>query len=143
MTKKPCDITKRDYSQSSVEECKLFGGANYPQDNDQRLRVVTGMKNIALPKTLKKLMESKKISLRKLAKETGINQSTISGYLSSTKKTYDPVHLGTLSEFFSVSIDYLLFGKEKTSFGSLKTKKLFSRVVKLTIEDFDDDEEAK
>ncbi|OQW47932.1 MAG: hypothetical protein A4S09_14135 [Proteobacteria bacterium SG_bin7] len=136
-----------DASQSSVDALGLIGGANYPQYNKEPSRIDGEMKTIALPKTLKHLMSDKGISLRKLAKQTGISQSTISGYLSGSRRTYDPQHLGTLADFFSVSVDYLLFQKQiKTNLNNLPAKKLFSKVVRLTIEDFEelnDGEEEK
>jgi transcriptional regulator with XRE-family HTH domain len=131
--------TASDQGQSSEIDSNLITGANYPQKNAESLRIDNNMKAITLPKNSKLLMSDKGLSLRKLAKQTGIGQSTISGYLSENKKAYDPVHLGTLSDFFNVSVDYLLFGKvAKIDFGTMTTKKLFSKIVRLTIEDIED-----
>ncbi len=128
-----------DSSQSSADEHNVIGGVNYPSNNNESLRIDGVMKTIALPKTLKKLMSDAGISLRKLAKESGISQSTLSGYLSGSKKTYDPQHLGTLADYFGVSVDYLLFGKKAhINLKSMPSKKLFSKIVRLTIEDFED-----
>lgn len=136
-----------DPSQSSADKHGVIGGVNYPSNKDESLRIDGVMKTIALPKTLKKLMSDQGISLRRLAKETRISQSTLSGYMNGSKKTYDPQHLGTLADHFGVSVDYLLFGK-KANFNlkSIPSKKLFSKIVRLTIEDFedlDDDREEK
>lgn len=130
--------TNADASQSSADTRGVIGGVNYPSKKDESLRIDGDMKTIALPKTLKKLMSDVGISLRKLAKETGISQSTLSGYLSGSKKTYDPQHLGTLADHFGVSVDYLLFGKKaQFNLKSMPSKKLFSKIVRLTIEDFE------
>lgn len=58
---------------------------------------------------LNKLMKAKGISAYKLSKETGIPQTTISSW--NENKLPNGNNLVKLVQFFEVSADYLLFGK--------------------------------
>ena len=62
-------------------------------------------------KTLKNLRESREITQEELAKKLRVSRPTIAGY--ETKHREPDFHkLLLLSEFFEVSVDYLLTGKE-------------------------------
>ena len=67
-------------------------------------------KKARLNKILQDLLTLRQISSTDLARFTGIPKSTISTYLASAKSSYNPNHLSELSEYFNVSVDYLLFG---------------------------------
>ena len=56
---------------------------------------------------LKRLMESRAISARKLATETGMNRSTLSSILSGTNESPRDKTLEPLAKFFSVSLGQL------------------------------------
>ena len=93
------------------------------------------MKTVLLPKILKKLMQDKNLSVRQLAKDCKLPVSTISSYLSGKKSSYSPEHLECLADFFGVSIDYLLFGKNpNASLNSVFTEPVFNGWLKVTVE---------
>jgi hypothetical protein len=93
---------------------------------------------------LKKLLEAKGESARKAAKGCGVPLSTFTGYLKPGRKQVDPTHLISISKYFKVSVDSLLGLEQKSpKLDGLPTKKLFSRWVKLTIEDIAEIEEEK
>jgi hypothetical protein len=74
----------------------------------------------------------------------GIPLSTLSGYLKPEKHQVDINHLIAIASHYEVSIDYLVSGKnENVQFKGLQTKKLFSRWVKLTIEDVAGEDEKE
>lgn len=68
-------------------------------------------RNYCFPKVLKKLMKERKTNMRRLADATGIGESTISDWIHRDISP-SAVSLMTLSDYFNVSIDYLLFGEE-------------------------------
>lgn len=65
------------------------------------------MREIIAHKRIKELREEKGLSQLQLAKETGITQSNISRYEAGISIPTSP-NLIILSEYFKVSIDYLL-----------------------------------
>lgn len=93
---------------------------------------------IKIDTILKDLLIQRKLSARKASTACGIPMSTFSGYLKPNRSQLDPEHLLSLSRFFKVSVDYLLTGKDSTNkLMGLPAKTIFSRVVKLTIEEID------
>lgn len=92
---------------------------------------------IVFNQTLKNLMQSSGMNVKGLSRESGIPQSTISSYIGAVKASYDPSHLHSLSELFGVSIEFLLFGKERENhkaLNALLTEKVFSGYLKVNIE---------
>ena len=65
-------------------------------------------------KTLKNLREVKDITQDELAKQLKVSRPTIAGYETKHRQP-DFDKLLMLSEFFQVSVDYLLTGKESNS----------------------------
>ncbi|MEE0059873.1 MAG: helix-turn-helix transcriptional regulator [Acutalibacteraceae bacterium] len=57
---------------------------------------------------LKELREKKGITQLKMAMDLNMNQNTISRYENGTRQA-DYVALITISDYFNVSIDYILF----------------------------------
>ena len=101
------------------------------------MMIVKRKSNVQFNLVLKKLMESKKVGVKELSKTSGIPQSTLSSYLHGVKASYDPTHLQTLSAVFSVSLEFLLFGREKnpvSALNSLLTEQVFSGYLKVNIE---------
>lgn len=93
------------------------------------------MGNLKLDVTLKRLMEEKNIKgVRQLSRDTGIPQATLSGFLNggSFKK---PGHILTLARFFSVSMEYLLFGEDKRepTLAEIATEELFEGWLHITV----------
>ncbi len=79
-------------------------------------------------------------SARKAAKACGVPLSTFNGYLKPDRHQIDPNHLLAMARHFNVSLDYLLSGREPSQrIEGLPTKRLFSRWVKLTIEEIADE----
>ena len=107
-----------------------------PGDN----RPIDDMK---LHQVLKKLMLKNKDSARSAARSCGVPLSTFNSYLKP-KKQIDPAHVIAIANYYSVTVDYLLTGKKPRdeTFKSIPTKKLFSRWVKLTIEDLADEDDS-
>lgn len=93
-------------------------------------------KKVTLSKNLKHLMEREKVSATKLGKVCSIPKSTISSYLSGKKASYSPEHLAALSDYFSVSTDYLLFGEsaDVEALNSLPVEGVFEGWLKVKIE---------
>jgi transcriptional regulator with XRE-family HTH domain len=91
-----------------------------------------------LNEQLKLLLEDRKLSLRQLSKLSKVPISTLSGYLKADRAQLDPTHLLAIAKALDVTVDYLLTGKgRKVRIENVPTKKLFSRWVKLTIEEID------
>ena len=97
---------------------------------------MTLMSNTSLSNNLKALMEDHRVSSTALSKSTKIPKSTISTYLSGKKAAYSPDHLYSLSQFFSVTVDYLLYGVDSdfALLNTLKTQGLFEGWLKVKIE---------
>lgn len=85
---------------------------------------------------LRELLKKKGQSARKAAKACGVPLSTFNGYLKPDRHQIDPNHMLAMAQYFGVSLDYLLSGREPgRNIDGLPTKRLFSRWVKLTIEE--------
>ncbi|MBL7670756.1 MAG: helix-turn-helix transcriptional regulator [Bdellovibrionaceae bacterium] len=115
------------------------GFMNPPPENLNETRSIAGMK---LHSILKSLMEKNGESARAAAKACKIPLSTFTGYLKPDKKQIDPGHLLAIAKHYGVSIDYLFGYQQSMKFDKLPTKKLFSKWVKLTIEDIADDNDS-
>lgn len=118
----------------------MTGFVNPPSENSNETRSIAGMK---LHLILKSLMETNGESARAAAKACKIPLSTFTGYLKPDKKQVDPGHLLAIAKHYGVSIDYLFGYQQSTKLDKLPTKKLFSRWVKLTIEDIAEEESGK
>jgi len=93
-----------------------------------------------LSKTLKNLLERRKISARKLAKETGMSISTISDVLNGRQPSLK--NLVLISEYLGVSLDFLVNGQEsshKTEVEDLNFEDLFEGIVKIKISKLKDE----
>lgn len=92
---------------------------------------------------LRDLLKKNGQSARKAAKACGVPLSTFNGYLKPDRHQIDPNHLLAMASYFGVSLDYLLGSKEPNKhIEGLPTKKIFSRWVKLTIEEIADDDDV-
>ncbi len=98
--------------------------------------------NHKLHLVLNDLLKKNGQSARKAAKACGVPLSTFNGYLKPNRHQIDPNHLLAVAKYFGVSLDYLLSGFEMNrKMDSAPTKKIFSRWVKLTIEEIAGDDE--
>ncbi|MBI4405703.1 MAG: helix-turn-helix transcriptional regulator [Deltaproteobacteria bacterium] len=71
---------------------------------------------------LQQLMEEKNLSSRELAAKISLPAKTVSEWVGDGGRIpRNPEHLKRLSDFFSISVHYLLFGQEdpKTSLGEI------------------------
>ena len=111
------------------------------EESDIR-RIFRGM---ALHQRLKQLEKASGISAREIAKRAKVPYSTYIEYRRSEKRQVDTAHLINLAKVFGVTVDDLLGieGASKVNLKSLPTKKIFSRWVKLTIEDIAGEEDEK
>jgi hypothetical protein len=114
----------------------LIGIVNPPLENINDTRSIEHMK---LNLILKSLMEKNGESARGASKACRIPLSTFTGYLKPNKKQVDPSHLLSIAKHYGVTIDYLFGHEQVIKFDKLPTKKIFSKWVKLTIEDVADD----
>ena len=89
---------------------------------------------------LKNLLAKNNQSARSAAKACNIPLSTFAGYLKPDKKQIDPGHLLSIAKYYGVSIDYLFGIQSSAKLDKLPTKRIFSKWVKLTIEDLEDGE---
>ena len=94
-----------------------------------------------LHSVLRTLMTARSESARSAAKACGIPLSTFSGYLKPGKRQVDPKHLMAIAAHYGVTIDHLFGQPETVKLDRLPTKTLFSKWVKLTIEDMVDGDE--
>lgn len=77
---------------------------------------------------IKELRELNKLKQSQLALLTGIDQRTISNY--ETGKTYpDAKALIVLSDYFKVSIDYLLFRTDKNTYDTAETDRYIDEII--------------
>lgn len=93
------------------------------------------MPKLKLDTTLKGLMEAKGVSAREVSRACNIPQSTIMSYLSG-RGTQSPEHILALSEYFSTSMEYLLFGKDRKlpTLEDVLTENLYEGWLKVKIE---------
>ena len=127
-TESQADFTKMNSSSTSV---------NFPNNNIYLDRHYQEMRRKPdLSKHLKQLMEINKVSSTQLSKECAIPASTLSTYLSGKKASYSPDHLAALADYFSVSLDYLMFGETSgaSSLNSLLTEQIFDGYLKVKVE---------
>jgi transcriptional regulator with XRE-family HTH domain len=130
---KGCDDISNALSDFLIETSEIAPNNQNYKNMNHKLHIV-----------LSNLLKDKKQSARKAAKGCGVPLSTFNGYLKPDKHQIDPNHLMTLAKYFGVSVDYLLSGQDQSkSIGNVPTKKLFSRWVKLTIEEIAEDSEFK
>lgn len=100
------------------------------------VRILVMAKNpIVLAKTLKALLDKNKMTVKGLSKELSIPNSTLSSYLGK-KATYQLDHIIKIADYFDVSMDFLLRGKEsrEISLKNLKLEDLFDGFVKIKIQ---------
>jgi transcriptional regulator with XRE-family HTH domain len=91
---------------------------------------------------LRDLLKKHGQSARKAAKACGVPLSTFNGYLKPDRHQIDPNHLLAMARYFDVSLDYLVSGRDQgRRIDGLPTKRLFSRWVKLTIEEIADEDD--
>ena len=84
---------------------------------------------------LNELIQNERITITKLAKETGVPIQTIHGWLVG-KNPSNANHLRKVAKYFKVSIHYLLFGEVDPFDNTLSTaelKQIFSGDVRVTI----------
>ena len=117
---------------------KLIGFAHATPGSFSESRVMDEMK---LHLVLKSLLTKNGESARGAAKACKIPLSTFSSYLKPNKRQVDPSHLLAIARHYGVTVDYLFGYQPSIKLDKLPTKKLFSRWVKLTIEDIADDTE--
>ena len=93
------------------------------------------MKKAKLDKVLKALLKSRGIKASDLSKATGIPAATLSSLLNGGQ-TQKPEHLLALSQYFKVSLEFLLFGEDerRPTLEEVLTESLFSGWLKVTIE---------
>lgn len=93
------------------------------------------MKKAKLDKVLKALLKSQRIKASDLSKATGIPAATLSSLLNGGQ-TQKPEHLLALSQYFKVSIEFLLFGEDerRPTLDEVFTEGIFSGWLKVTIE---------
>ncbi|NUN06648.1 MAG: helix-turn-helix transcriptional regulator [Bdellovibrio sp.] len=93
------------------------------------------MKKAKLDKVLKTLMKSRGLKASDLSKSTGIPAATLSSLLNGGQ-TQKPEHLLALSQFFGISIEFLLFGEDtqKPTLDDVFTEGIFEGWLKVKIE---------
>lgn len=93
------------------------------------------MKKAKLDKVLKALMKARGVKASDLSKSTGVPAATLSSLLNGGQ-TQKPEHLLALSQYFKVSIEFLLFGEDdrRPTLDDVLTEGIFSGWLKVTIE---------
>ena len=93
------------------------------------------MEKIQLGKTIKKLIAEREFSVREVAKQTGIPQSTLNA-ISNGREPGKIEHLLTLSKYFKVSIEYLLTGDDDqpSTLENVPTEEFFTGWLRVKIE---------
>lgn len=93
------------------------------------------MKKARLDLVLRRLLDDRKISARQLSRDTGIPQSTITSFMSN-RGLHKPDHLYILAQYFGVSMETLLFGKDDRppSLNEVLTEGVFEGWLKVKIE---------
>lgn len=84
-----------------------------------------------LSQVLNELMESNSVTAYKMSKDTGISDRLI-GYWKKGEKLPSAENLLIIANYFSISVDYLLTGKEKEQ----KTTVILSDIEEKLINDF-------
>jgi transcriptional regulator with XRE-family HTH domain len=93
------------------------------------------MKKAKLDKTLQKLMKDRGVSTRTLSQATGVPQSSISA-MCAGRNSQRPEALLSISKFFGVSIEFLLFGEDDAAptLATILSEEVFSGYLKVKIE---------
>lgn len=92
------------------------------------------MKEVILHQTLKSLIKDKGISKREICRATGIAPSTLQGLLDG-KREPSVKHIPVLAEYFGVSIDFLITGKESKAdnLNAFLTEEVFEGLLQVKI----------
>ena len=92
------------------------------------------MSKIQLSKSIKKLILEKEISVRELAKQTGIPQSTLNSIVNG-REPGKIEHLLTLSKYFKVSLEFLLTAEDAQppNFENVLTEDVFAGWLQVSI----------
>lgn len=80
-----------------------------------------GLDQMKLDKNLKKMMASKKLSLKNLSGHVGVPSSTIHGWLNGAAPK-SLVDLKKIADFFKISIDELCFGAPEKSIQAVRER---------------------
>lgn len=88
-----------------------------------------------MEKILKKLIADRGLSVRELARETGIAQSTLNALVQGRAPS-KPEHLLSLSRFFGCSVEFLLTGTDQRppTLEEVFTQDVFEGWVRIKIE---------
>lgn len=92
---------------------------------------------LMIAKVLTSLMETQRITFKKLSEATGVPSSTLKGWSAGGISPQNLTQLKNVCEFFSVSMEYLLWGKEESTSLNLDrilTEKIYSGWIKVSIE---------
>ncbi len=126
---------------TNVCDCILdnLSGFSYATRGDRN--ATRKVDNMKLHQIIKQFLTTNNESARAAAKACGVPLSTFNSYLKP-KKQIDPAHVIAIAQHFGVTVDFLLTGKKPSSdtFKNHPTKKIFSKWVKVTIEDIDESE---
>lgn len=112
-----------------------FRDQEYELSHESENPRVFRMKKAKLDKVLKALLKDRGMKASDLSKATGIPGATLSPLLNGGQ-TQRPEHLLVLSQFFGVSIEFLLFGEDnqKSSLDEVFTEGIFEGWLKVKIE---------
>lgn len=83
---------------------------------------------------LSKLLEEQRVTLKALSKSTGVPSSTI-GEWKLNRMPKNPEQVRKVSQFFGVSLHYLLFGEEdrEEPFQKILKEEMFSGTFEISI----------
>lgn len=91
---------------------------------------------MVLGKTLKKLLEQRDITFRKLSEDTGVGLSTIKDWANGASPR-DLDGLRTVSKYLGVSLEFLIWGAEDNhqprSLEEVLTKQVFDGWLKVSV----------
>lgn len=92
-------------------------------------------KKIKIHEVLPRLLEKRKLSIRELARSTGVAQTTLNSWTKPNAKPSEISSLKLVADFFGITLDYLLWNEpQKTNVEQLETDVILSGLFKIRLE---------
>ena len=83
---------------------------------------MTRLRKIRIQETLPLLLKSKRITLRGLARRTGISVSTLAGWISENSNPSNLKQVSIVADALEVSLDYLVYGEREIELDLKQTR---------------------
>lgn len=91
-------------------------------------------RKIIIYEILPKLLKKKRLSIREVARQTGLPQATLNSWTKENARPSDLQGLKQISQLLGVSLDYLIYGEAITDLESMPTDVLLNGLFRIKLE---------